>query len=180
MDGTHATNGWIGLAEAAQLLGISLDAMRRRVRRGEYQRRQVRTRHGLAWQVRLDGGAHPEPTVAPTDAPRVAPTVEPAATVDAAVGELVAYLRERDQARDQELERARRDAQAKAEAAALWMARAELLAAQLQQAQDRIRALEAPREPTPAEIVPGGPTDGLTVETAEGLAPPKRPWWRFW
>ena len=37
----------------------------------------------------------------------------------------------------------------KAEAAAMWQTRAELLAIQLQQAHERIRALEAPREPTP-------------------------------
>src|SRR5579864_3054988 len=137
--------------------------MRRRVRRGEYQRRQVRTRHGPAWQVRLNPGAQGEPTVAPTDEPTVAPMVNGAATVS----ELVAYLRERDQVRDQELERVRSDAQAKADAAALWMARAELLATQLQQAQERILALEAPRpdslEMAPEELTtPGVPGRGET------------------
>jgi hypothetical protein len=102
-------DGWLALSQAAQLEGISLDAMRRRVRRGEYQRRQVRTRHGLAWQVRLDagtqGGAHRGPTlaptvdagapwVAPTDEPTVAPTVDPGGLLD---GELVVYLRQRDE-----------------------------------------------------------------------------------
>jgi hypothetical protein len=179
VDDSPTPNGWLGLGEAAEQLGISLDAMRRRVRRGEYVRRQVRTRHGLAWQVRLD---HPKlgATVGATVAPTVAPTVDGAATVGATLGDFVLYLRERDHLRDQELERAHRDALAKAEAAAMWQARAELLAVQLQQAQERILALEAPKEPVPAPGFTGEATDGLGAEPAQQSAERKRPWWRFW
>ena len=189
MTTTHVPDGWLGLAEAAELLGISLDAMRRRVRRGEYQRRQVRTRHGPAWQVRIHPGAHGEPMVTPTDAPWVSPTVDDGATVAptvktvdaAAVGELVAYLRERDQLRDQELERTRRDAQAKAEAAALWMARAELLASQLQQAHERIHALKAPKEADPSSGFTGSsPANGISEAAQEPPKKKRQPWWHVW
>jgi excisionase family DNA binding protein len=42
-------------------------------------------------------------------------------------------------------------------------------------AEDRIRALEAPREPTPAENAPERPTDGLAVETSTARTRPERP-----
>jgi hypothetical protein len=38
-------------------------------------------------------------------------------------------------------------------------------------AQDRIRALEAPKEPTSAESAPGAPTDSLGVEMAHPAGP---------
>jgi hypothetical protein len=54
------------------------------------------------------------------------------------------------------------------------------LEAELEQAQERIRALEAPREPSTAQIALGAPTDGLVVEPPTAPAQPQRPWWRFW
>jgi hypothetical protein len=91
---TVEPDGWLNLAEAAEQFGISLDAMRRRMHRGTFPRRQVRTRHGLAWQVRLEP-LEPGATMAPT----VAPVVDVEPTVQA----LLAYLRERDQQRDREV-----------------------------------------------------------------------------
>jgi hypothetical protein len=182
--GDNGSGGWLALSKAAQIEGISLDAMRRRVRRGEYQRRQVRTRHGLAWQVRLSadaqGDTHGEPRIAPTvdgDAPTVAPTDEPtvAPTVDRGTltdGALVTYLR----GRDEQLARLQDELLARSEAAATWQARAEMLAAQLAQAQNTIRALEAP-----VRDALGRASDGLGTETIQKSSEAaKRPWWRFW
>ena len=56
----------------------------------------------------------------------------------------------------------------KAEAAAMWQARAEILASQLSQAQDRIHALEAPKEPTTPEIAPRRDSDARQSEPAPG------------
>ena len=50
-----AANGWLTLAEAARRVGCSIDTVRRRLKRGELESRQVAARHGLAWQVRLSG-----------------------------------------------------------------------------------------------------------------------------
>jgi hypothetical protein len=49
VDDTPAADGWLTLADAAAQLEISPDAMRRRMRRGDVQRRQIRTRYGLTW-----------------------------------------------------------------------------------------------------------------------------------
>ena len=46
-------DGWLTLAEAARRAGCSIDTLLRRLKRGELEARQVPTRHGLAWQVRL-------------------------------------------------------------------------------------------------------------------------------
>jgi len=51
----------------------------------------------------------------------------------------------------------------KSEAAAMWQARAEMLASEI----GRMKALEA----TPAESAPAVP---------DPVAQPQRPWWRFW
>jgi hypothetical protein len=53
--------------------------------------------------------------------------------------------------------------------------RPECLRAELQQAQERIFALEAPREPTPSEVTTRSPTDGLAVETAQGIGTEQTP-----
>ena len=47
-------------------------------------------------------------------------------------------------------------------------------------ADERIRALEAPREPTPAGIAPGRPAAGASVEMAQRSTPTKRTWWLRW
>src|SRR5258708_5171025 len=99
---TAADTAWLSLAEAAEQLGISVDAMRRRLRRGDYPQRRVRTRHGLIWQVQLvpaEAGA--------TLAASLVPVVE--ASIEPTVAELLAYLRERDQQRDAEVAQLRAD-----------------------------------------------------------------------
>ena len=44
---------WYTIAEAAPLLGVSVDTVRRRVKRGQLESRQVRTQHGPTWEVCL-------------------------------------------------------------------------------------------------------------------------------
>ena len=76
---------------------------------------------------------------------------------------------------------AQAEALARAEAAAMWQARAEVLAAQLHRAQETIRALEAPREaPTNApESRPGGPERvELGGAVPESTPASSAPWWR--
>src|SRR5438445_13762582 len=93
-------DGWLTLAEASGQLGISLDAARRRMRRGEFQRRQIRTRHGITWQVRLEP---PDPGAT------LATTVVPSVEIEPMVQALLAYLRERDQQRDAEVAQLREE-----------------------------------------------------------------------
>src|SRR4051794_19375914 len=44
---------WLDLSEAAAILGIHVDTLRRKVKRGEVQSRQVPTQHGPKYQVCL-------------------------------------------------------------------------------------------------------------------------------
>ena len=60
-DAEHG-DGWVTLAEAAGLLGVSVDTVYRRLRKGALEARQVPTQHGPAWMVRLGE----TPTVMPT------------------------------------------------------------------------------------------------------------------
>jgi hypothetical protein len=70
------------------------------------------------------------------------------------------------------LERAQADVVSKAEAAAMWQARAELLTGQVEQLQ---RAL-----PAPSERPPGGPANGLPDKTTGNTPTARRAWWRVW
>ena len=44
---------WYTLAEAAPILGVSVDTVRRRVKRGQLEARRVHTQHGPTWEVFL-------------------------------------------------------------------------------------------------------------------------------
>jgi excisionase family DNA binding protein len=44
---------WYTIAEAAPVLGVSVDTVRRRLKRGELEARQVHTQHGPTWEVCL-------------------------------------------------------------------------------------------------------------------------------
>lgn len=70
-NGDPSVSEWVTLSEAAQYWGLSVDTVRRRVKRGELDARRVATKHGPAYQVRLDS----LPTVASTVTPRVVATV---------------------------------------------------------------------------------------------------------
>ena len=136
-------DGWLPLATAAERLGLSIHAARRRVHTGELVARRVRTRYGLAWQVRLDDEREGRASVAPESREASATVAEPAG-----VGALVALVREQQA----QLLTAH-------EAAALWQGRAESLATQLAEARETIRALQAPPPPEPApEPIPPAPT----------------------
>jgi hypothetical protein len=63
----------------------------------------------------------------------------------------------------------------KAEAAAMWQARAELLAMQLQQAQERILALEAPRDRPPLKMLDNAPQTPSLLTGPRSYPLPERP-----
>jgi hypothetical protein len=145
---------WLTLGEAAPRLGISVDALRRRLKRGQLTGRQIVTRYGPTWQVLLPNPGDPPtvtPTVAPAlnDAPTLAPTV--ADGEGAGLADLVQLLRElREENRT-------------------LAGQLGYVQAQLEQSRERVRALEAPKveqnEPERQDQPP---------------EPPRRPWWWFW
>jgi hypothetical protein len=139
MDSTPDNGERVGLAEAGRRLGISAKTARRRVKAGRLRGRQVGTQHGPTWQAWVPAGVDAAGRV-DSQGTQAATLLEPV--------KLVSEL------------------QAKAEASAMWQARAELLAHQLGEARERIRMLEAPREDSPI-----GETEPDPAPVPEPLTP---------
>ncbi len=140
---------WLPLAEAARILGISVDAARRKVKGGALIAEKRETPQGGTWWVYL--APHGE---LPPAASRLAPpSANSSAAQELDLSSLVGLV-ERLQA--QLLERT--------EAATLWQARAFLL-------EDRVRALQAPA----AQEAQQGPYEGRSAaqgpETSSGRHP---------
>jgi hypothetical protein len=156
---------WLPLAEAALELGISTDTARRRLRKQQLVGEQRPTPQGFTWWVRLGGvaevGSAPDPHAA-----QVAGS--PRRPAQAGVVELVDLV-----------DRLQSDLVAKAEAAAMWQARAEFLASQLEQAQ---LALAAPREPASPERTISSDSEHVASEPTQTPSEHRngRPWWQVW
>src|SRR5215210_8994112 len=114
-------DGWLTLADASDRLGCSIDTLRRRLKRGELEATQVKTRYGLVWEVRLGE----MPTVGSTPMHDNQPQE---------LGQLVALVRDLHQ-ENREL----------AEAASMWQGRADILQHQLSEMKERVLMLEAPK-----------------------------------
>jgi excisionase family DNA binding protein len=154
-----AQDTWLTIAEAATQLGCSVDTIRRRIRRGEVVAEQVPTQRGPAWRVKLGTLLGSQPTVGSMLGSNAMHVEAP----------LLAQLLADAQA---ELVR-------KAEAAAMWQARAEFLAGQLEQAQ---LALAAPKQPASQERPFLRDSEGVPVESTQTPArtPQRAPWWMPW
>lgn len=158
--GTH----WYTLAEAAPVLGVSVDTVRRRLKKGELEGRQVHTQHGPTWEVCLGSVKHDHQKGA-EDAANPAQGVAGGGAA-AGVVQLVALV--------DRLQRENRD----------LAGQVGFLTAQLAVAESRIAALEAPKSP------PDESTEPQLVEQAPAPAEPfpaplepsrnVTPWWRRW
>ena len=163
---------WLPLAEAAQVLGLSIDAARRKVRSGILAAEKRETPQGGTWWVRLAGGDELPPTTSRLAPPGATSPAAPNPDLSALVG-----LVERLQA--QVIERT--------EAATLWQVRADVLSVQLEQARSSPRALKAPAPHAPETCTAANLTaqvDEPTTGPFEPLSPPIPPgpngpgWWR--
>jgi hypothetical protein len=159
---------WLPLAQAAQRLGLSLDATRQRMRRGKIEGRRVATAQGFRWEVHV-GVVHPNGHL-DTAPGSVHPNGSPPRDVHLAahLGALVQVV---DRLERQTETQAEQIAKLSDERAELY-GRLGFLQAQLQAKDEQIKALEAPKEPPPA--APRWPEEPTPVD------PPARPWWRFW
>lgn len=151
------------LAEAAISIGISKDAVRRRLKAGKLAGHQVVGAHGPEWCVHPEqpgddrhGGATPAHTPAP-------PLDNPGATVaqPADVAALVAIV-----------DRLERENGELKTAVAAWQSQAVVLAGRLSDAQDRL-AIAAPPV-TPQEPILAAQTAPAPVESPVTVS---RPWW---
>jgi hypothetical protein len=148
---TNGVGEWLGLKDAAAQLGLSDKTVRKRAKSGVYPCRTVTTPFGDRYEVLVDGATTPSPT-----SPTV--TTPPATSPDAAA--LVALA---DELRA-DLMATQAELVQKAEAAAMWQARAEMLVGELADARGTILALQAPQDPPAtaahAEEAPDAPQPG--------------------
>jgi hypothetical protein len=146
----EAQGEWLTIPVAALRLNLSVDALRRRLKRGELRGRRVESARGQRWEVFLGRAEPPPGTAAPARTARAGRSV----VEDARWLQLMhALLAENG-------ELGRRVDRLSDERAELY-GRCGYLQGQLAAAQEQIRALEAPRPAAAAE------------ETE------RRPWWRF-
>jgi hypothetical protein len=153
---------WLPLSEAATRLGLSRHQLRRRIRAGQLASRQVQGPHGPAYEVSQD----PDATVASASRHADDRHGDATVTVTPPLAELVSLVR------DTQAELMRSTA-----AAAMWQARAEFLASQLEQAQ---LALAAPKEPASQERPFSGDSDAMATEPTQPSTKTRRQWWRIW
>src|SRR5829696_1354686 len=85
MQDAEQAGTWATLAEAASILGCSVDTVRRRIRRGELHAMQDAGRHGPTWRVLLSVTPSSVPTVGstPSTTPSVSPIGDSAALLEA-------------------------------------------------------------------------------------------------
>jgi hypothetical protein len=175
------TGEWLPLSLAAQKAGVSVQTLRRRIKDHSLQARQVDSPFGKAWEVLLDSPV--DGGVNSPDQNKTGVVNDPIQDQEPGTGnsssELIEALRL--------IQHLQEGMVAKAEAAAMWQARAEMLSFQLQGAQETIRMLEAPKpQASEAVMVPESPQEEPeTAENrevvAEASSEPQQPWWRrFW
>ena len=191
------------------MLGISAHTLRRRIRDGVIQAQRVERPQGYAWVVYLEQ----VPAAVTSEQPAEQTSHDPAACSDVTSDEPAPH---RAEAAGSAGTRSNGATDHVADGHALALALAPLVEAsvsaavaplraeladvrallstrdqELGAALERIRALEAPREPIPVEIASGSPRANGTVElsgappappqaTPVSDAVPRRPWWAFW
>jgi excisionase family DNA binding protein len=157
---------WATLAEAASLLGCSVDTVRRRIRRGELHALQDAGRHGPTWRVLLSATPGTLPTVGST--PSTTPSVGEESSA------LLEALRMLDAMRQENRDLA---------------GQVGYLQARVQMQEETIRALQAPQvayESAGASNSTAGRTPPEPQPAPEPFpapippTPKAAPWWRRW
>ena len=169
------------LSQAAQLLGVSVVTLRRRIKRGELDARQVSTQHGMAWEVWIDqplrmitqdqGHRETEGDYAQSSAQGHQPSSAQGALPDQALLTLTRLL---ERAMDER---------------AAVLAENRQLAAELSEARATIRALQSPAHPSETATPHQSAQEGHQTASVAGVVsddlvkpstPSRRAWWRFW
>jgi hypothetical protein len=151
---------WLALSQASPRLGLSVQTLRRRIKDKQIQARQVTTPFGTMWEVwipMLDSDGEGMVNTVAQDGQSASSSSE---MVEAL--RLISKLQEENKNLVMEF---KSEIIAKAEAAAMWQARADVLQLQLSQMQQKVLMLEAPKEE---------PND-KNGEDNQNL-----PWWRAW
>ncbi len=151
---------WLTLQGASQRLDVSIQTLRRKIKKGKLESRQIETIHGMTYEVCL---ASDYPTLE-----RVGWETSPKAESSGSL-EILALLHKMQDENAQ----LHQEVVTKSEACAMWQARAEMVSVQLSASQEQlgaahqtIRMLEAPKVE-------------LRVEESRGVVETK-PWWKIW
>jgi hypothetical protein len=159
LDGADA-GAWLPVKEAAPRLGLTLDQLRRKLRRGEIGGRRVPTPTGHAWLVRVDGAL--SDAVRPPSDSTPAPPSAGGSPALARAQEMAVYS-----------EQLLRPYVAKIETQAERLGRLEERTESLQAETERLRARVAELEAAPAA---SETTETPIAPQAEG--PAARSWWQ--
>ena len=164
-NGATGAGRWLDVKQAAAILGISSDAIRKRVARGTIPSRKL---PDGSVQVRLDGTDGDQPDGG-TEAGRASSDERRRDEMVESLQEQVRYLRE--------ILNEERDARR----------RADMISAQLTQASAalarRVPELQAPPEPLNGHVTAAGGGEGVEPRPANGGAQDgsePRSWWRRW
>ena len=168
---------WVTLDEFARRSGLSIHAARRRAKSGTVQARRIESRHGPAWEILLNGD-----TPAPASHNGSATVAQGSREGDAGLApgshngdESAAIVEALHLVRDLQTEMVR-----KAEAATMWQARAEFLAAELSQAREQLALMAPSVQPAEQASSPLEMAPEPTPEAEAGSRASTRRWWPFW
>ncbi|MGI8403783.1 MAG: hypothetical protein ACR2OE_03270 [Thermomicrobiales bacterium] len=76
MNQTEDAERWGSVADAAQVFGVSVDTIRRRMKRGELDTRREQTPQGFRWLIRLPDKEEPTPDQITSGLPQMTDTVD--------------------------------------------------------------------------------------------------------
>ena len=168
----------VSVSEAARVLGVTEKTVRQRLRTGELRGERIKRPQGQVWRVIWEQTMHPVNGSAGAIDHRTDQVNDPVTAPHSDRVNGSAGFRAVEALVTQLAEERRRSEDMEKRLAVLQQERFELAGrlgyfqAQLEQAQQTIKALETPTEPAPA--APRWPEDPAPVD------PPRRPWWRFW
>jgi hypothetical protein len=91
------------MSEAAQRLNVSIDTIRRRLRRGDLQGEQQTTPQGFIWLIEIPEDPHPGTAYATATAESISAQADATANDSAVLRELVEVLRREMDVRDGQL-----------------------------------------------------------------------------
>jgi hypothetical protein len=172
---TNGPGEWRSLAEAADLLGCSIDTVRRRLKRGDLESRKLHTRTGYRWEIRL-GSPPGHAQVGKKAAAQATAQVDTTALVEDQTRRQLEVLRDtlvlplidQNRALHDEVGSVR-------EALGRERERREQLERERDELQARLEALEASE--THETRSPASQGAGYVYREPE---PAKKPWWKLW
>lgn len=156
----HAEGGtWVGLRDAATLMGVSVDTVKRRIQKRELESRRETIPQGFRWLVRVD---NPEPSPTMAVSVQVQPETQ-AIQVPTPDNDVFAFLRGQLEERNREI--------------ASLLATVASQARALEHAEERLRRIETEHAPEPVGSPESAPASQHRNHTGHALRRAQRASW---